>query len=447
MNLTQPKSSHTIDWQRAHEELSRLAKTRARLDWDEGRALVSGLRSGVHVHLGFGSFVEYVERLFGYKPRWTEERLRVAEALDNLPELEQALRDGAIHWSTARELTRVAIADTEREWLDVARGRSLRQIEDLVAGHALGDRPRDSRDPSIRRHVLRFEVEAETFATFREAMGKIRHDAGTRLDDDEALLLVARHILGGPSDAGRANYQVALTVCENCGRGWQQGAGDAIEVNSEIVAMATCDAQTIGRLPNVTHVGEGAAAHMGEKSAATHVGEKSPATHDAVGRAHQRTRPAARRAVVRRDGGRCVVPGCKNTLFLDVHHIVLRSEGGDDDPDRMVLLCGAHHRAQHRGQLIIEGSMSTGLSFRHADGARYGAAARPRISAVYEDAFRGLRSLGFRESEVRAALERLRTDASMTTATLDQVLRAALSALTPPVRRAPADRRAPESFT
>src|SRR5439155_14123266 len=53
------------------------------------------------------------------------------------------------------------------------------------------------------------------------------------------------------------------------------------------------------------------------------------------------------------------------------------------------------------------------------------------------DALRGLRSLGFRESEVRAALERLRADASMTTATLDQVLRAALSALTPPVRRAP----------
>jgi hypothetical protein len=308
----------------------------------------------------------------------------------------------------------------------VSRGRTLRQIEDLVAGHALGDRPRDPRDPSLRRHVLRFDVEAETFATFREAMAKIRRDAGTRLDDDEALLLLARHVLGGPGDPGRASYQVAMTVCGNCSPGWQHSAGDPIELNPEIVSMATCDAQTIGRLPN-THVGEAAPAHVGENSAAT---------RNAAGRAHQRTRPAARRAVVHRDGGRCVVPGCKNTLFLDVHHIVLRSEGGDDDPDRMVLLCGAHHRAQHRGQLIIEGSISTALSFRHADGTPYGAAASSRVSALYEDAFRGLRSLGFRESEVRAALERLRADASMTTATLDQVLRAALSALTPPVRHA-----------
>src|SRR5262245_42920418 len=151
----------TLAWQRAHEDLSRLAKSRARLDWQEGQSLLAALRAGVHLHLGYGSFAEYVERLFGYKPRWTDERLRVAEALECLPELEQSLRDGAIHWSTARELTRVAIADTEHEWLEVARGRTLRQIEDLVAGHATGDRPHDRPDANLQRHVLRFDVAAE----------------------------------------------------------------------------------------------------------------------------------------------------------------------------------------------------------------------------------------------------------------------------------------------
>src|SRR6185369_9494756 len=100
--------SQQFTWQQVHQELSRIAKTRAHVDWDEGRWLVHGLRSGVHRHLGFASFAEYVERLFGYGPRWTEERLRVAEALAKLPEMDQALRDGAITWSTARELTRVA---------------------------------------------------------------------------------------------------------------------------------------------------------------------------------------------------------------------------------------------------------------------------------------------------------------------------------------------------
>src|SRR5215510_14790871 len=101
MNLARPQVGSPRDWRSAHEDLTRIAKNRARLDWEEGRALVAALRSGAHIHLGFGSFVEYVERLFGYKPRWTEERLRVAEALETLPELDQSLRDGAVHWSTA----------------------------------------------------------------------------------------------------------------------------------------------------------------------------------------------------------------------------------------------------------------------------------------------------------------------------------------------------------
>ncbi len=79
-----------INWRRAHEELSRLARTRARLDWEEGTWLLVALRSGAHFELGFATFVEYVERLFGYLPRWTSERVRVAEALERLPELEQA---------------------------------------------------------------------------------------------------------------------------------------------------------------------------------------------------------------------------------------------------------------------------------------------------------------------------------------------------------------------
>src|SRR5262245_66306420 len=119
----------TLAWQRAHEDLSRLAKSRARLDWQEGQSLLAALRAGVHLHLGYGTFAEFVERLFGYKPRWTDERLRVAEALETLPAIGQSLRDGAINWSAARELTRVATAASEEAWLEAARGRSVRQVE------------------------------------------------------------------------------------------------------------------------------------------------------------------------------------------------------------------------------------------------------------------------------------------------------------------------------
>src|SRR3954463_16193900 len=96
------------EWVVAHEALSRLAKERAAADAEQGRWLLAALRSAAHVHLGFGTFCEYAERLFGHKPRSTQERLRVAEALEQLPEMARALERGALHWCAVRELTRVA---------------------------------------------------------------------------------------------------------------------------------------------------------------------------------------------------------------------------------------------------------------------------------------------------------------------------------------------------
>src|SRR5262245_49478491 len=82
------------EWVLAHEALSRLARERAAADAEEGRWLLAALRLAAHVHLGYGSFGEYVERLFGYKPRSTQEKLRVAEALEQLPAVAQALETG-----------------------------------------------------------------------------------------------------------------------------------------------------------------------------------------------------------------------------------------------------------------------------------------------------------------------------------------------------------------
>src|SRR5262245_47770513 len=103
------------------------------MDFEEGRWLRAALAAGVHVRLGLGSFAEYVERLFGYAPRVTHEKLRVAEALERLPQLTQALRDGAVTWSSARELSRVATAETEQVWLDCAKNRTVREVEQLVS--------------------------------------------------------------------------------------------------------------------------------------------------------------------------------------------------------------------------------------------------------------------------------------------------------------------------
>jgi hypothetical protein len=208
---------------------------------------------------------------------------------------------------------------------------------------------------------------------------------------------MARMALGGPKDEGRAPYQVALTVCEQCRRTWQQGRGEQVEVEAEVAERAACDAQHVN-----THVGNGEAT-----------------------KASQTIPPSVRRLVVRRDGGRCRVPGCRHTGWLEVHHVRLRSEGGLHDPDILILLCGAHHRLLHRGFLIIEGTVSSGLVFRHADGTPCGDAVSPADLEMNADAFAALRSLGFKEGETRQALATARTHVG-SGATTEDLVRAAL---------------------
>jgi len=76
------------------------AQRRAADDYQLGLLLRRGFVLRVHDVGGFGSFREYAERLFGFTGRQTEERLRVAEALERLPGLSIARRVATMTFST-----------------------------------------------------------------------------------------------------------------------------------------------------------------------------------------------------------------------------------------------------------------------------------------------------------------------------------------------------------
>jgi hypothetical protein len=136
--------------------------------------------------------------------------------------------------------------------------------------------------------VLRFEVSGEVLATFRAAMTKIRTEAGGPLDDDAALLLLARQVLAGPSDDGRASYQLELSVCEQCQRTQQVAQGELVEVSAEVAAMVRCDAQQLA----APHVGQAREARVDTKTATV-----TPATRKRRARATQTVAPSVRRAM------------------------------------------------------------------------------------------------------------------------------------------------------
>src|SRR5688500_19279271 len=156
------------EWARGHEALSQLRRTGAALDAEEGTWLLRAFRAATHVYFGYASFGEYIERLFGLRRRTTEEKLRVAGALEALPELAEALRSAKLHWSVVRELTRVAVRETEREWIFAVRGTgqsggAVRRAPRRVAPRPAAYRRESfcrSAGPPRRRHYLRLHAVA-----------------------------------------------------------------------------------------------------------------------------------------------------------------------------------------------------------------------------------------------------------------------------------------------
>lgn len=134
-------------------------------------------------------------------------------------------------WQVAhRELLGLAHARAgldveEARWLVIARRSNthVRLGMGSFVEYRPGASPDDAAEDGARRQVIRLEVSGDVLATWREAVAKIRRDSDGPLDDEQVLLLMARQVLGGPADEGRASYQVAMTVCEQCRGAWQRG--------------------------------------------------------------------------------------------------------------------------------------------------------------------------------------------------------------------------------
>ena len=196
---------------------------------------------------------------------------------------------------------------------------------------------------------------------------------------------------GDADSLGRANYQVVVFECDRCKRAFQPAGADRVEIDAATLETARCDAQQI----ELTH---GAAAH--DASAAPP-------------RATQSVPPAIRRQVLLRDQKMCQVPGCRNTLALDVHHIQPRAEGGTHHAHNQIGLCTVHHRAVHRGELHVSGRAPDALVFQHADGTPYGGlVSAPRVD-VCKKVFDGLCRLGFKTTEARRALDECTRDGNV----------------------------------
>jgi len=276
--------------------------------------------------LGYASLAAYARAELGLGRSKVSELVGIVEASEALPAVREAFVGGRLEWTKAREVVKLATPETEAEWLARASGLSAQELRACRTG-----------EPPKQTRVL--SLSPEQTAAFDQLVAQVRDELGA-VSDGEAVLELMRRGAGGGTD-GPAKRTV-ISLCGECQRASSETREGPVAVRRSVVEAALCDGEVhdLREAENLI----------------------------------TRTIPAkVRRRVLDRDRRRCRVPGCRFMSGLEVHH-----EDGwraGHDPQRMVTLCGKHHRMRHEGELRIEGLGGGEFRFLLLDGTALGDAA------------------------------------------------------------------------
>ncbi len=315
----------------------------------------------------------------GIDPGAAREKVRVAHALELLPEISAAMARGELSYSKVRALTRVATPETEDTLLMIALHGTAHHVESLVRKYRRAqDAAELGREASqfANRGVTWFHdddgtlvlqarlpaesgavvikameladsrdsqpaegVSAETPREARESLVRRRADALARMAES----WIAH---GDQPLSGGDRHQVIIHVDAETLRREQEGRCE-IEGGPSIAAVTarrlSCDASLVTLVED-------------DAGRALDVGRKTRSIPAAIGR-----------ALRSRDAG-CRFPGCTHTRYLDGHHIRHWADGGHTKLSNLVLLCRFHHRQLHEGRVDVRMLDDGALRFTDAHG-------------------------------------------------------------------------------
>ena len=271
-------------------------------------------RRALYRELGHASMELYVTEGLGCTRNRYWQFKRLADDLDRLPVLREAVAAGEIGWTKAQQVARVATPATQQMWVAKAATCGRRELAVAVK-------------------------EARITAPAAEIPTTINLRAdGLQLARFEALLEKVRKLNAAPGDADRMDTVLAgleaLVAAMQGGRS-QPAAAPAIQV---VVQQCPDCAAAVA----VTSRGEKRLAPAQVEALACDVRRREP------GKPNRATiPPSVRAAVLARDRHRCTTPGCRSTHFLEVHHVVARRRGGSNEAENLVTLCSRCHGFVH----------------------------------------------------------------------------------------------------
>jgi len=304
--------------------------------------------------LGYSSINQYAIQELGFSLSRARDFIHLARKLDNLPAVREAVANGELGYTKAREIVSVATPETQDGWLKAAKGTRKELVREVKKARraAKVDPGQGELLPSSPTVVspcelpVRFQVE---FTPEQEAR--------------RSALVERLYKLGGVP-GGRAELMLEGLAALLEAREVELAA--EMEVRGQTGAEGKPDPKTpnlgprgpiSSRPPVQIHVHEDAA--TGKMTVQTDAGERELSLAEAErmrcdaavcehgGRNTTTIPPRVRREVLARDLHRCRAPGCGRTRFLEVHHIKPRQQGGNNRPENLVTLCASCHRLWH----------------------------------------------------------------------------------------------------
>jgi len=349
------------------------------------------------------------------------ERVRVARALGALPALDTALRGGAISYSKARAITRVATPANETTLLEMAQHATASQLEKVCRGYRrvlAAEQPEGLADEELRRFVrfadtddgmvridvrLRPEEARVVLQAIDVARRRAWRSSGPRADvsaetsPDAAHGIAVRHAHEPSATLSRADALVAVAESFLSEARGARGGGASV---APIELVVHVDEAALRVDPLVHHASDGSAAddappadarlkpdptrhhatlddgtaiplataqRLACDAAVVTVVEDAHGNVRTLGRRTRRVSSTLRRALRVRDDG-CRFPGCTNRL-TDAHHVVAWARGGATTLANLCSLCRRHHRFVHEHGYRIDASPDGELRFFRRDGS------------------------------------------------------------------------------
>jgi hypothetical protein len=321
------------------------------------------------------------------------EKVRVANALAELPKISEAFSRGEVSYSKVRAMTRIATPKNEDYLLMIARHGTAFHIEGLVAKYRRCERLRDSQNANRQQAcrevwytydhdgslVFHGRLPAEQGALVLKALETAVERADGEVSADQrprssypafmadALVELAESYLehGCESSSTADRYQVVVHVAAETLKSdavteeisaetpTEPAADEDISAetstppNDEISAETSALFQThFSYLEDGPHVSAETSRRISCDASLIRILDDENGEPLSIGRKRRAISPAIRRALKARDDG-CRFPGCTHKHFIDGHHIRHWADGGETSMDNLVQLCRFHHRLVH----------------------------------------------------------------------------------------------------